>query len=259
MAPHEQVIDPSADKQRSKKSAISEQLSFWVGLLGSIVTIGLTVWNTHTKAQIDQREAALKNLEMHLKERSTGIEESKERVDRYKWVLSLFPALNGKDPNEKNFTLNIARLALTKDEAEQLFAGLQSSNDTVLQSIGQAGIQSIQSEPITVLIGQMNAATAEVRKSAVATLSRNYASTPQAITLTLRTYDENQIGNLSPSAIINGLYFLAATDPAAWDKQQLAIARQLVLRIEAMNPGEQTRAALNAFKNRLSKVEAALI
>jgi hypothetical protein len=256
MEQNDQKHNLSLDKHQAKsKKSFSENISFWIGIIGSLITIVLTIWNTHTKSQIDKREAELKNLEMNLKERATGIEESKERVDRYKWVLSLFPALDGKDAKQKNFTLNIARLALTKDEAEQLFAGLQSSSDTALQSIGQAGIKTIQNEPITVLISQMNANSADVRKSAVATLERKYASTPQAIILVLRMYDDNNIVSLSPSAIINGLYFLSSTEPAAWDNQQLKAAKQVISKVEAMRPGRQTMAALDAFKTKLQKVE----
>src|SRR5438876_9995698 len=71
-----------------------DRLSTFVGVVGSIVTISLTLWNTHTKSLIDEREGRLKDLEASLKERTTGIEESKERVDRYKWVFSLFGDLN---------------------------------------------------------------------------------------------------------------------------------------------------------------------
>lgn len=123
--------------ETTAKRSFSDQLGFWIGIAGSFVTIILTVWNTHTKTQIDKREEDLKALEIKLMERTTGIEESKERVDRYKWVLSLFPSLNGIDEKERNFTLNLARLALTKEEAEQLFAGLQASSDTALRSLGQ--------------------------------------------------------------------------------------------------------------------------
>ncbi|MHA6248903.1 hypothetical protein ACXYMU_13250 [Pontibacter sp. CAU 1760] len=250
---------PLPDHQVAKpRPAFSAQLSFWVGIIGSLVTIVLTIWNTHTKSLIDKRESELQALEMKLKERTTGVEESKERVDRYKWVLSLFPALNGKDENERNFTLNLARLALTKDEAEQLFAGLQASSDTALRSIGQTGIAAIQNEPITMLVSQMNANTAQVRKSAVATLVRDYGASPQAITNTLRMYDARNINSLSPSAIINGLVYLSTTEPAAWDKQQLQTGRQVAATIEARKPGSQTRAVLMSFNSFLQKVEASL-
>lgn len=259
MKQEDQPYELSSDIFKVKgKTPFSKNISFWVGIIGSLITILLTAWNTHTKSQIDKREEELRFLEVKLMERTTGIEESKERIDRYKWVLSLFPALNGKDANERNFTLNIARLALTNEEAEQLFAGLQSSTDTSLQSIGQTGIKAIQNEPITLLISQMNGNTADIRKSAVAALVRNYASAPQAITLALRAYDENNIGNLSPSAIINGLYFLSTTEPSAWDNHQLAVGRQVVSKVESLQPGQQTKAALAAFHRNLIKVESAL-
>ncbi len=240
------------------KASFAGKLSFWVGLLGSLVTIVLTIWNTHTKSLIDKRESELQALEMKLRERSTGVEESKERVDRYKWVLSLFPALNGKDEKQRNFTLNLARLALTKDEAEQLFAGLQASSDTALRSIGQTGIAAIQNEPITMLVSQMNANTAKVRKSAVATLVRDYGTSPQAITQTLTMYDQSNLSALSPSAVINGLVFLSTTEPSAWDRQQLAAGMRVAAAIEARKPGSQTKAALRSFKALLQKVEAQL-
>lgn len=259
MGDNDRTHTPLPGHQDTKpKPAFSAQLSFWVGLLGSLVTIVLTIWNTHTKSQIDKRESELQALEMKLKERTTGVEESKERVDRYKWVLSLFPALNGKDEQERNFTLNLARLALTKDEAEQLFAGLQASSDTALRSIGQTGITAIQNEPITMLVSQMNASTAQVRKSAVATLVRDYGASPQAITNTLRMYDASNINSLSPSAIINGLVYLSTTEPDAWDKQQLKTGRQVAATIEARRPGSQTRAALKSFNALLQQVEAGL-
>jgi hypothetical protein len=251
--------DLTSEKGKIKpKKAFSEQLTFWIGIIGSLITILLTVWNTHTKSQIDQREEELKALEIQLKERATGVEESKERVDRYKWVLSLFPVLSGKNENERNFTLKIARLALTKDEAEQLFTGLQASSDTALRSIGQNGIAAIQNEPIAILVSQMNASTANERKNAADILQREHASSSQAITLALRSYDQENIGKLNPNGMINGLYYLTKTDPAVWDKQQLMKAKQMVSRVESTKPGSRTAAALNDFKSHLRKVEANL-
>jgi hypothetical protein len=68
-----------------------DRLGLLIGTLGSAITILLTLWNAHTKQRIDDQEQALKDFEVRLKERTAGIEESKERVERYKWVLSLLP------------------------------------------------------------------------------------------------------------------------------------------------------------------------
>lgn len=245
---------PTDEQKTKSKKTLTELITLWVGVIGSVITITLTIWNTHTKSEIDKREESLKELEVKLKERTTGLEESRERVDRYKWVLSLFNDLNEKDEKKKNFTIGLVRLALTPGEAEQLFAGLQTSSDKELQSLGQSGITAIQNEPIGVLVSQMNAGTADVRKSAVATLVRDYKSSSQAIALVLRTYDPDRIDNLSPSAIINGLYYLSATDPAAWDRQQAEAGRQLAARLEARGGGQQTKAAIETFKLLLPKL-----
>jgi hypothetical protein len=245
-----------ADNTGGKKSLI-ERITLWVGAVSAIVTICLTIWNAHTKSQIDQREADLKDLETALKARTVNIEESKEKVDRYKWVLSLFPDLNENDKKKSNFTISLIRLALTRDEAEQLFASLQTSSDKALQSVGQNGITAIQNEPIALLISQMNASTADARKSAVATLERDYKSSSQAITLVLRTYEQDKIDSLSPSGIINGLYFLSASDPNVWDQKQVEAGNQIISALERRGAGAQTKASLQAFRSLLQKVPAA--
>lgn len=249
--------NPLADFPNKKpERRYSESLTLWIGIVSTIVTLALTAWNTYTKSKIDQREKDLESLELKLKERSTGVEESKERVDRYKWVFSLFPSLTGSDSNEKNFTINLIRLALTKDEAEQLFTGLQSSDNVELQAVGKSGITVIQNEPITILVSQMNANTADVRKSAVSTLIRNYKSSSQAISVVLRTYAQGGIETLSPSGNINSLYFLASTDPLVWSKEQLVQGNQIVNLVLTKNPGNQTREAVNNFQQLLKKAEA---
>lgn len=250
-----EVSRSTADEQKSKgKRTLTEQITLWVGVLGSVITILLTIWNTHTKSEIDKREENLKQLELSLKERTTGLEESRERVDRYKWVLTLFPDLNEKDEKKRNFTIALVRLALTKAEAEQLFAGLQTSSNKELQSLGQSGITAIQDEAIGILVSRMNGNSSEIRKDAVATLVREFKSSTPAITLVLRTYEPDRIDNLSPSGVINGLYYLSATDPAAWDRQQAEAGRQLAARIEARGGGPQTKDALSTFRSLLLKL-----
>jgi hypothetical protein len=238
------------------RAGFSERLTLWTGIAGSLLTVVLTAWNAYTKTQIDQREASLRDLELRLKERSAGIEESRERVDRYKWVLGLFPDLTATDERRRNFTVSLIRLALTPDEATQMFTGLQTSSDTALRSLGQSAITAIEIEPIAQLVAQMNADSPDVRKHAVAELERRYASSSQAITLALQTYDADRIERLSPSAVINGLYFLANTAPSAWGREQVALGRQVLARAENRSPGAQTRAAIDAFRVLLGKVPA---
>ncbi len=232
--------------------------NFWIGVLGSMVTIVLTIWNTYTKSQIDRSEAELKKLEIRLDNRKADFEESKDRVERYKWVLSLFPVLTSADKEQRTFTLNLARLALSKEDAAQLFAGLQSSSDTTLRKLGNAAVSAIESEPIAKLVSQMNAQTASVRKQAVAALVKKYSSAPQAITLTLRPLDERNIDNLSSSAIINSLYFLSATEPSSWNSVQYLAAQNACIYLERRGVGKQTRAALDIFNVNLKKIATAV-
>ena len=243
-------------KDSDPPTALPQKANFWIGVLGSLVTIVLTIWNTYTKSQIDRSEAELKKLEIRLDNRKADFEESKDRVERYKWVLSLFPVLTSADKEQRTFTLNLARLALSKEDAAQLFAGLQSSSDTTLRKLGNAAVTAIESEPIAKLVAQMNAQTASVRKQAVATLVQKYSSAPQAITLTLRTLDERNIDNLSSSAIINSLYFLSATEPSSWNSIQYLAAQKSRSYLERKGVGAQTRAALNTFNEKLKKIYA---
>lgn len=253
MAANDQLLLKS-ESDNSK----SASLTSWIGVAGTLVTIFLTVVNTYTKSQIDKREDDLKALEYKLKERSTELEESKEKIERYKWVLTLFPELEGQDERKRNFSISLVRLALTKDEAQQLFTGLQSSTDKELQNVGQSGIRVIENEPIALLVAQMNASTATARKSAVAKLERDYKSSAQAISLVLDIFDQSRINNLSLSGVINGLYFLSSTDPDAWDKQSIQTANNLVAFYQAKSLGPQTQASLNTFKAFLQKIPTKL-
>lgn len=236
---------------------LSDRLTLWTGIVGSLLTVVLTAWNAYTKTQIDAREAQLRDLELHLKERSAGLEESRERVERYKWVLGQFGDLTNADERKRNFTVNLIRLALTKDEAAQLFTGFQTSSDTTLRSLGTSALTSIESEPIAQLVAQMNATSSEARKSAVAELIRGYRASSTAVSLALQTYDPTRIDALSPSAVINGLYFLANTDATAWDRGQAATARQVLARVEGRSPGAQTKDALAAFRAFVAKLPGA--
>ena len=233
-------------------------ITSWIGILGTLVTVVLTVVNTYTKSLIDKREEDLKALEYKLKERSTDLEVSKERIERYKWVLTLFPDVEGADEKRKNFSISLMRLALDKNEAQQLFTGLQASADKELQNVGQSGIRAIENEPIALLVAQMNANTADERKAAVAKLERNYRSSLQAIALVLDLFDESKVGNLSLSGVINALYFLSATDPNAWNRQNTILAKQLVNRYQTKALGPQTRASLNNFEVFLQQIPANL-
>jgi hypothetical protein len=123
----------------------------WIGIVSSIVTVGLTVVNGYTKFKIDQtdvqikkREVELKEttaiLEEALKERATKLEESKERTSRYTFVRTLLPDLMDRDRTKKELTINLIGLALNAQEAEKLFRGFSSSSSPEVRQTGRDGI-----------------------------------------------------------------------------------------------------------------------
>lgn len=227
------------------------RLSTIVALAGSLITIVLTVWNAQTKQLIDQREVELQAqtaaLDAELRQRSTVIEESKERVDRYKWVYGLVPDLSASDAAKRNAALAMVRLALTKTEAEGLLAGLQQSPNEQVREAAQQGvatIAAIENAELVRLVQQMNAANADDRKRATGRLQRDFNDSAAAIELVLQQLGPGQVDQLSPSGLINALYFLGRTDPQAWTQEAIRRAAQAFPQIRARNPGPQTQSAL---------------
>lgn len=232
-------------------SPLLARLSTGVALAGSVITIVLTVWNAQTKQQIDQREAQLKvqtaALDAELRQRSTNIEESKERVDRYKWVYGLVPDLSATDAAKRNAALAMVRLALTKAEAEGLLAGLQQSPNEQVREAAQQGvatIAAIENAELAKLVNQMNADTADERKRAAARLLRDYDDSTVAIGLVLRRLGANEIDSLSPSGLVNALYFLGRTDSYAWSQDAIRQAKEVFPQLRARKIGPQTQSAL---------------
>jgi hypothetical protein len=165
--------------------------------------------------------------------------------------------LKDPDPKTRIFATSLIRLALSEQEANQLFAGWSGSQDKELQQVGQAGLVSIQTEGISKLIAQTNAGSSEERKAAVAILVKQYSSSTNAITAALQLFTDPGFQSLSQSAVINLLYFLGATDPASWTPDQVQAGRAAIARVQGGHPGSQTQQALATFADMLNKVQAA--
>lgn len=249
-------MSDSAEEGKSGSKRFLDRIGVLVGTVGSIVTIVLTLWNAQTKHEIDKRQEELQELELQLKERTTGVEESKERVERYKWVLTLLPSLTEQDANKRNFTVALVRLALTKEEAEQLFAGLQQSASEEVRMAARQGIEAIETQELARLVSQINADSADVRKRAVAALERDYSSSSTAITSVIELYGPERFATLSPSGAINGLYYLSNTDPQAWTPDNLKDARTAIARVRERGAGPQTAAAIETAEKLIRSVEA---
>jgi hypothetical protein len=244
----------AADRVASRKS-LSEKLAFWIGIVGSLVTIILTVINTYTKKRIDDIESSVKQHEVNIKQQAADLEVARSRLEAYKWVFGLVSSLDDKDKTKKTVTANMIRLALTKQEQEQFFTGLQSSSDKRLQDLGQSGIAAIQSEEVASLVSSLNAPEIGSRKKAAAVLQQNYTSSPIAIELVLRLYDEDAIKGLSPDGLINGLYYLNRTEPTAWNAELVTHGKAAIAQIKAQKPGQKTQSELNNFDKLLTNIQ----
>src|SRR5215831_17316985 len=47
-------VSPSESPRPARARNFSDQLTLWIGILGSLITIILTVWNARTKNKIDE-------------------------------------------------------------------------------------------------------------------------------------------------------------------------------------------------------------
>jgi hypothetical protein len=76
-----------------KQNLSTGTITAWIGVVSSVITIVLTVFNTYTKVYIDAADQQLKEREQELeakfKERTAIIEESKEKTNHYNPLWSL--------------------------------------------------------------------------------------------------------------------------------------------------------------------------
>lgn len=235
---------------------LTRNLGAWIGVLSALVTVALTIGNLWTKTKIDQTETSLKAVEARLHERAENVEESKERVARYTWVRSLFSDLDSSDPRTKNRTLALIRLALNKDEAEQLFGTLAVSSDQNLQQAGQKALANLQSEVRNQLVLKLESDDAEVRKGATQELIDKYHASPSTISSVLSMFDDSSFSDLSPSAVIDAFVYLSRTDPTAWNKDQLKLARAAIKKVEDRGAKSQTQDAIHVLDTNLKAAES---
>jgi cell division septum initiation protein DivIVA len=110
---------------------------------------------------------------------------------------------------------------------------------------------------IAQLLQQINATTADERKPAAQQLLNRYSASPLAIAQTLGLLSPERIDALSPSGLINALYFLTRTAPLAWDPALEASSREIAGRIRSRaGVGQQTSAELERLIRLLDAVKA---
>lgn len=243
----------STDKPRS----LIDNVAALVGIVGSVITIVLTVQNNETKREIDQQQQELQvrsqklqeaaqALEAEIKRRTTTVEEAREKVDRYKWVYTLVPNLSDqKNPANRSTALAMIRLALDRQDADVLLAGLTQSSDVALQKgaeEGQQTLQRIESSELKALVGQIDASALDARRAATAKLERDYASSATAVGLVLERLADGKAGRLSPQGLVNALYFLTKSQKSAWPPENQAAFEAMRANLGQTATGAQAQA-----------------
>jgi len=223
----------------------TSRISFWIGIITSVTTVALAVYTGFNKARID-------GLEAKLNDRHETVEESTERVERYKWVFSMYKDLTDADQRKSKFTAGLITLALSDSESTKLFSALRSSSDTVLQKLGTNGFATVENSRIAALVAKVDTSSAGDRINAVGELEKNYASSNYAITLILDLYNPDNISRMSGNGLINGLYYLNSTNITAWNPQQIKRGKEIYDRLVLLKPGDKTTAELTKFKAKIS-------
>jgi hypothetical protein len=233
-----------------KKSTI-DRVSALIGIAGSLLTIWLTYQSYETKVSVDNLQQNLESrrlqLEEEVKRRAAGVEEWKERAERYKWVYSLLPALSDDDAKKSSAALAMIRLSLDRYQADEILAALEYSPSEKVRSSavqGRLAIEQIESAELRRLVDQMNAESPDVRRSATGRLQRNFADSSVAVGLIMYKLRIDKVGSLTPSGLMNSLYFLSRTERSAWTPDNLKAADEALPHLRQIAVGDQSKPEL---------------
>jgi hypothetical protein len=200
----------------------------WLALVSALLTVVLTGLNAYWSREINRVDADLRVREAELKREQLALDEGKERMARYAFVHSLFDGVLNQNPAQKTLTINLVNLALTTDEAQKLFTGLEASNDAAARDVGTLGSDVVA---LTSLISRMNDAARESRVGAVDDLIRNHGASGAAVQQALGMLEPPRLDGLTAAGRINVLVFLRNTQATAWTAQDVARARQAIAEI----------------------------
>lgn len=243
----------------AEKKSVIDKLAAIIGIVGSAITVVLTLQNNQTKRQIDEAQQLLQErsqrlqeaaqaLEVEIKRRATTVEEAREKVDRYKWIYTLVPNLSDqKNAVNRATTLAMIRLALDRQDADALLSGLTQSSDTALRTGAQEGQQTllkIDNAELRSLVELLNAGTVDARRSSTARIERDYAGSASAVGLVLERLQKLQAEPLSPAGLVNALYFLSRTQRTAWPPENLSAWEAVRAALGQVATGTQSKALL---------------
>lgn len=222
----------------------------WLAVVSTVVTVTLTVLNAHWSREADEKAQALneqlQQREQELKLQQLQLDAGKDKLARYSFVQNLFSGVLGQNPAQKNLTVNLIALALTPDEAQKLFSGLEGSENQAAKEVGSLG----NTVALSSLILQMNDAVKENRIGAVDQLIKNYRTNSAAVDQAIKLIEQPQLATLNASGRINVLFFLRSTDPSAWSEESIDRTEKAIADIRSRSKsgieiGEQTDDALS--------------
>jgi hypothetical protein len=229
-----------------------------MAIISATLTITLTALNAFWSNQINKIDSDIKVRQAELEKQRLQLDVSKERLARYGFVHSLFDGALDQNVAQKTLTVNLITLALTKEEAEQLFAGLEASPNQQARDVGVLGSDLVA---LTSLIIQMNDAVKDNRIGAVEKLITNYRANSSAVDQATSMLEVPKLETLSASGLINVLVFLRNTDPSAWTPSTLSRAQTGIALIRqraaagATTIGEETRGALSKLEEHLNRIQ----
>lgn len=238
-------------------SSVLSNVTKWLAIISTVLTIGLTALNAYWSRQVSETETEIKLQAADLERQRLELDAGKEKLSRYTFVQNLLSGVLTQDATQKNLTINLINLALTEQEAQQLFAGLQASNDENTRNVGAIGSDVVA---LTNLILQMNDAAKENRIGAVEQLIAKYRENPSAVDLAVQQLEFPQVNSLSASGRINVLVFLCNTTKNAWTQRSILRAREAITAIrlresEGVSIGKQTEETLGRLTEHLANME----
>lgn len=229
----------------------------WLALFSAFVTILLTILNSYWSQEISKVDQNLKMREAELKEQQLQLDAGKDKLARYAFVHDLFDGVLNQDQAQKTLTVNLITLALTEKEAQQLFSGLQASENQQARDVGTLGRDII----LQGLVSQMNDAVKKNRLGAVESLIQEHKGNTEAVDFAIQLIEPPKLDELSPSGRINVLVFLRNTELSAWSPELVIRANKAVASIRdrdarGVTPiGSQTEDALSRLSSHLSKLK----
>lgn len=229
----------------------------WLAITSAALTIILTAYNGYLSSKVSQAEHEIEKRAQDLETKRLMLDAGKEDINRYAFVQNLLSGVLTQNQAEKNLTINLINLALTEQEAKQLFAGLQASNDNETRIVGSLGSEVVA---ISNLVLQMNDATKDNRVGAVEVLIKNYRGNSAAVEQAVSLLEPPKLDGLSASGRINVLVFLNNTEAMAWTPQSITRAEKAIdqIRLRATNGvkiGTQTDAALKQLSKHLNIIK----